>query len=645
MVWRAGFLGRMTLSRVLMSAISGLRVRLDSSSKTLSAIDYRHITQKESENVSDFTRRLEHTFQLAFGHDPMSTETRDVLLYGKLQDGLRIDLVSKAPAISSAQSYKELCIAAKNEERWLAELKGKKQYTKEFSYPHTNTNSQWQDSGTKRDGKKNKFPFQRQVRCYVCDSPDHLARDCKATKSESRGRKNWVVRTEDKPIEISTNSFQSWLIPCSHPVSTVQGKEVTQTTTSTPKSIEVQIEGLPIRGIIDTGSDITILSGTAFQEIVTACGIKREQFKPPDRTTCTYRHQPLKLDGQLDLQIKFGKKSMCEKVYVKMDAPDALLLSENVCCKLNIVIYHPDVQSVLPATDQSKVKKKKNKKAEISLIQTVRLPADSSALVQVEVKESTNTTYLMLELDQSWHDTLMVNDCLIRNDGSGSAPIILFNTSLYTQVLKEGMCLGKAAKVDLIHATVDEIGSHHSEGKDDSCVDLCVMNVRTFSNEHIHWRKQELRKQVKCSNSQVLSLAEMDKLLTTLEEYHHIFSIAEGERGETSLVEFDINTNGATPIKQAARRVPFAAQEEIAVQLSKMQEEGVIQASRSPWASPVVLVRKQDGSLRFCVDYKALNAVTKPEVFPLPRIDDLLDKFGQSKYFTTLDLKSGYWQI
>ena len=76
---------------------------------------------------------------------------------------------------------------------------------------------------------------------------------------------------------------------------------------------------------------------------------------------------------------------MCEKVYVKLDAPVALLLSENVCCKLNIVTYHPDVQSVLPATDQSKVKKRKNKEARIGLIQTVHLPADSSALVQVEV--------------------------------------------------------------------------------------------------------------------------------------------------------------------------------------------------------------------------------------------------------------------
>lgn len=56
-------------------------------------------------------------------------------------------------------------------------------------------------------------------------------------------------------------------------------------------------------------------------------------------------------------------------------------------------------------------------------------------------------------------------------------------------------------------------------------------------------------------------------------------------------------------------------------------------------------MRKRDGSLRFCVDYRALNSVTKPDVFLLPRIDDLLNKLGQSKYFTMLDLKSGYWQI
>ena len=76
-----------------------------------------------------------------------------------------------------------------------------------------------------------------------------------------------------------------------------------------------------------------------------------------------------------------------------------------------------------------------------------------------------------------------------------------------------------------------------------------------------------------------------------------------------------------------------------------MQSMGVVQPSSSPWASPVVMVRKKDGTSRFCVDYRELNSVTRQDAFPLPRIDDLLDQLGQSHYFSTLDLASGYWQI
>ena len=76
-----------------------------------------------------------------------------------------------------------------------------------------------------------------------------------------------------------------------------------------------------------------------------------------------------------------------------------------------------------------------------------------------------------------------------------------------------------------------------------------------------------------------------------------------------------------------------------------MQATGVIQPSNSPWASPVVLVRKKDGSHRFCVDYRDVNAVTKKDKFPLPRVDDLLDQLGEAQYFSTLDVASGYWQI
>ena len=110
-------------------------------------------------------------------------------------------------------------------------------------------------------------------------------------------------------------------------------------------------------------------------------------------------------------------------------------------------------------------------------------------------------------------------------------------------------------------------------------------------------------------------------------DFHHAFVLEDGERGETDLIRMDIDTGDAAPKRQYARRTPFAAREEISRQLLQMQEQGGIRPSSSPWTSPVVLVRKKDGTLCFCVDYRDINSVTKPGQFPLPQIDDLFRTF------------------
>jgi hypothetical protein len=136
--------------------------------------------------------------------------------------------------------------------------------------------------------------------------------------------------------------------------------------------------------------------------------------------------------------------------------------------------------------------------------------------------------------------------------------------------------------------------------------------------------------------------AQLSELITA---YEDVFALHQSELGQTNVVEHVINTGDSPPLRQPARCIPFALRAKVEEMVEEMREQGVVQPSTSPWASPIVLVAKKDGTTRFCVDHRRLNAVTKKDLHPLPRIDDTLDSLAQQKYFTTLDLASGYWQV
>ena len=105
-----------------------------------------------------------------------------------------------------------------------------------------------------------------------------------------------------------------------------------------------------------------------------------------------------------------------------------------------------------------------------------------------------------------------------------------------------------------------------------------------------------------------------------------------------------IDTGDHAPIKMRAYRAPLAKRQVIEDEVEKMLAAGVIEPSKSPWAAPVTLAPKSDGTIRFCSDYRRLNSVTKKDCFPMPHVQDIFDQLGGSRLFSTLDLKSGYWQ-
>ena len=142
-----------------------------------------------------------------------------------------------------------------------------------------------------------------------------------------------------------------------------------------------------------------------------------------------------------------------------------------------------------------------------------------------------------------------------------------------------------------------------------------------------------------------LTAEEFGELKSLLCEFSDVFALESSELGCTDCVQHVIETGDHPPIKQQPYRTPVVHREKIAKLVEEMQKQEIIQPSSSPWASPVVLVPKKDGTDRFCIDHRRLNAVTRKDVYPLLRIDDILDTLGQWKFFSTIDLSSGFWQI
>ena len=124
-----------------------------------------------------------------------------------------------------------------------------------------------------------------------------------------------------------------------------------------------------------------------------------------------------------------------------------------------------------------------------------------------------------------------------------------------------------------------------------------------------------------------------------------LFSKGPSDLGCTNMVKHKIDVGDSAPIKQHPRRLPLAKTEEADQAIEEMLVNGIIEPSTSAWCSPIVLVRKKDGSTRFCVDYRKLNTITRKDAYPIPRLDTTLDSLSGSNWFSTLDLKSGYWQV
>ena len=127
--------------------------------------------------------------------------------------------------------------------------------------------------------------------------------------------------------------------------------------------------------------------------------------------------------------------------------------------------------------------------------------------------------------------------------------------------------------------------------------------------------------------------------------YDDVFTLESNELGCTSAIEHEIRIENDEPFKEQFWPIPLPLLEEVRASLRDMLKAGAIHLSQSPWCNLVILVQKKDGTLRFCVDFRHVNAHMKKDLYPLPQIQEALESMAGSVHFSSMDFKLGFWQI
>ena len=270
----------------------------------------------------------------------------------------------------------------------------------------------------------------------------------------------------------------------------------------------------------------------------------------------------------------------------------------------------------------------------VKVQETIKIPPFSELQLQVAITDPINNSGDWLLEALPLKDTVMVATTIVtpHNDGHNTTvPLQLANLSGEVVTIYKGSRIGQITQLDdsIKIASVSQ-----------NLTTSCLTSIPEASPQ-----KQELLWKMVTDSGDKLTSAQQKTLYNTLLAFADVFTAGDDDLGHTDLLPHTIPTGIAQPIRQAPRRAPLCHRETVRKLLDDMLAKDVIISSKSPWASPVVLVQKKDGSVRFCIDYRKLNAVTQRDAYPLPRIDETLDTLSGSKWFSTLDLLSGYWQV
>jgi len=455
-------------------------------------------------------------------------------------------------------------------------------------------------------------------------------------------------------------------------------------------SLDLEVGGLPVRARIDSGAEITILSSIKYAQL------KKKPAKVKD-ITMRLADNDSSIKGFIikPISIRLGNQTFKERVYV---APiqDEMLLGHDLLHHLGALL---DLQTDCLLINNESIplittfRQGNPRVARVTIAKRAVIPPKSVLRVKCRMTANLDTYYI-----EPAANLKLAVPRIVR--AKNEAPLVCFvNSSESFHTLKKGKIVGNAM---VIQEVLESAGSEASfaskwEGSNGRAVspaedrevnfhslrkgmsdervvnpmvervvnpmDERVVNPTRAPDERVvnPTRSPEERvvnppeqtgdevpqhlKQMYESSKEKLTADEAKLLAKLLRDFEDVFAKDEFDLGNFTALEHSIDTGDAKPVKQGIRRTPacFVGEEE--AHLKKMLEAGVIEESTSDWASAPVLIRKKDGNVRWCIDYRALNNVTVKDTFPLPLVEDCMDTLSGNIWFSKLDANSAYWQV
>ena len=447
-----------------------------------------------------------------------------------------------------------------------------------------------------------KPPPRRVPICWSCNERGHVRRDC------PRRRPSAGERQRNRPGKF----------PSPFPSGSMA--------TEAAIAVEGCIGKRPTKLLVDTGSAVTILREDVWKEAVDI-----RNLEPPLSPVVAANGEQLEICGRSKVSLQVGSTHACYPVLVARNITQECLLGADFLEDFGCIINLRERTLMIGETPVPLQFRKGllASTCHVSCAETTVVPGRHQLELPVQLcqsKEEAGEFVGILEPEMLFMErrgVLIARSVHSISAGKERSLVRILNPSPAPVTIHQNEKLGVLQPLEaaLESATIEEAEPKSSRGE----VEKAVRQLQ--------------------AQTQGLSEAENAALEALLFKFSDIISLHSHDLGKTSIVRHNINTGGAMPIKQAPRRLPYHQRELVRKLLDEMIQQKIVEPASGPWSSPIVLVSKKDGSPRFCVDYRRINSLTRKDAHPLPRIDDTLDALSGAKWFSTIDLASGYWQV